>query len=78
MTSYAIRRKCGLRNSSNGAESLNNQCVSERQKGERRNWQSKGSASLAALSVCFLNGESDAWFDKEEFEFNIKSVTDSK
>ena len=69
ITCYAIRKAVGLRNSSNGSESLNNQYVSDLQKGKNKNWRDDNSYAIAAFTCCFKNGEADNWFERSIFSF---------
>ena len=71
ITCTALRKKTGLRNSSNGSESVNNQYVSDLQKGKNKNWRDSGSYSVATLTCCFKNGQEDAWFYHDEFSFKL-------
>ena len=50
---YAIRKRLGLRNSSNPVEKANDQLVSSRQKHQGMSWSKEGSLALAAL--CAVN-----------------------
>ena len=65
MTCYALRRRAGLRNSSNGSENVNDVTVSRRQKDDNQAWRETGSSSSANTS----NGEDDLWFSKGELTF---------
>ena len=69
ITCYCIRKKCGLRNSSNGSEGLNNQNVSRRQKSDQKNWCDHGSYAVASLTNCFKNRENTRWFRERKFSF---------
>ncbi len=57
-----IRKKAGLRNSSNGVEGLNMVNVATRQKASTMSWRKDGSSSLSAISTLFVNKEEEDWF----------------
>jgi len=69
MTCYALRRRAGLRNSSNGSENVNDVTVSRRQKDDNQAWRETGSSSSANTSCLFFNEEDDLWFSKGELTF---------
>ena len=58
---YAIRRRLGLRISSNPVEKANDLTVARRQKGKGMSWSSDGSGALAAISAMYLNCENEGW-----------------
>ena len=62
---YAIRRRLGLRISSNRVEKANDLIVAERQKGKGMSWSRQGSWSLACITAMYLNHEADQWHRKE-------------
>ena len=68
---YAIRRRAGLRNSSNGSEGANNTTVALRQKDDDKSWREEGSTSSSNMSCLFLNHEEDMWFEKDEVTFIV-------
>lgn len=72
MTCYALRRRLGLRNSSNGVENTNNTIVSLRQKTDDSHWREKGSCAMAALTAIFKNGQDVDWFERDLFTFKLK------
>ena len=65
---YAVRKRLGLRNSSNIGERMNGLLVSERQKHHGMSWSSGGSLALAALEALKRNGEYQHWFEFHEIE----------
>lgn len=73
ITCYALRAKLGLRNSSNPVEKANDLIVAQRQKHNGMAWSSKGSGSLAALQMVYLNNQSDYWFQKRKLKFSLLS-----
>jgi hypothetical protein len=73
MTCYALRRRLGLRNSSNGVENTNNIIVSLRQKTDDSHWGETGSSAIAALTANFKNSQDDGWFNHGIFTFKLKS-----
>ena len=56
---YALRRKLGLRISSNPVEKANDLIVASRQKGDSMSWSRSGSWALAAVTCMYLNHEAD-------------------
>lgn len=75
ITCYALRKKAGLKNSSNSSELCNELIVSERQKvDDRMHWCEEGSASLAALSAVFVNQAAETWFTKHQAKFRLYYV----
>lgn len=71
ITCYALRKKAGLKNSSNGVEGQNNEIVAERQKNSRCSWRPGGSSFLSSIATLFCNGESDRWFNEGEISFTM-------
>jgi hypothetical protein len=68
---YGIRKKLGLRISSNIGEKMNDLVVSDRQKHNGMSWSSSGSAILAALSVLKRNKEYATWFECGDLKFKL-------
>ncbi len=64
-----VRKKAGLRNSSNGVEGLNMVNVAKRQKASTMSWRKDGSSSLSAISTLFINGEEEDWFFNHHISF---------
>jgi hypothetical protein len=73
MTCYALRRRAGLRNSSNGSENVNDVTVARRQKDDNQAWREAGSSSASNISCLFYNGEDELWFSKYELTFDIQN-----
>lgn len=71
ITCYALRKKAGLKNSSNGVECQNNVIVAERQKNSRSSWRPEGSSFLSSIATLFCNGESDRWFNEGKISFSM-------
>lgn len=69
ITCYALRRKAGLRNSSNGVEAVNNLIVANDQKSSNKTYRSNGSHASASIAAAFYNREFDGWVDKKQFTF---------
>ena len=69
ITCYALRRKAGLRNSSNGVEAVNNLIVANDQKSSNKTYRSNGSHASASIAAAFYNREFDRWVDKKQFTF---------
>lgn len=74
VTCYALRRKAGLRNSSNGVEAVNNLIVAHDQKSLNKTYRSDGSHASASISAAFRNGELDRWITGGKFTFEYPSV----
>ena len=72
-----VRKKAGLRNSSNGVEGQNMVVVADRQKENLMSWRHKGSGALAALSTLFANGEEESWFYEGRIDFALHSISGS-
>ena len=69
--SYEIRKKLGLRNSSNRGEKSNDLIVSERQKHNGMSWSEGGSVALATLTSLKINKEYKKWFQEGDIEFKL-------
>jgi hypothetical protein len=69
--SYDIRKKLGLRNSSNRGEKSNDLLVSERQKHNGMSWSEGGSVALATVSSLKINKEYKKWFQEGDIEFKL-------
>jgi len=65
---YEVRRRLGLRNSSNRGEKMNDLLVSHRQKHKGMSWSVSGSSALAALEALKQNGEYQHWFEYHTIE----------
>lgn len=65
---YKVRKKLGLRNSSNIGEKMNDLIVSDRQKHKGMSWSRLGSVALATITALKRNKEYALWFE----EGNIK------
>jgi hypothetical protein len=68
---YSVRKRLGLRNSSNVGEKSNDLLVSDRQKHNGMSWSPQGSASLAAITALVRNQEYYCWFTSEEIDFKL-------
>jgi hypothetical protein len=68
---YSVRKKLGLRNSSNRGEKQNDLVVSERQKHNGMSWSETGSAALASLATAAQNQEVLPWFRTGEINFKL-------
>ena len=77
ITCYSLRKRVGLRNSSNGVENENMILVANRQKHKTMSWQTNVSSALAAISAVFLNNEADIWFNQGILSFNISASTNT-
>ncbi|MBQ1491624.1 MAG: hypothetical protein IIZ39_06660, partial [Blautia sp.] len=73
-TCYALRRRLGLRNSSNQVELSNNLNTSLRQKHRHMTWSVVGSGAVVSLKTLELNGESDKWYSDSTFTFRQPNV----
>ena len=74
ITCSGLRKKAGLRNSSNGSENLNQIDVSIRQKKQGMSWQEEGSSALSSHTCLRENGEQDDWFIRRTFHPRLKPV----
>ena len=68
---YAIRKKRGLRNSSNPVEKANDLLVANRQKHQGMAWSLSGSVTLASLTVLKRNQEYQQWFREKKINFKL-------
>lgn len=66
---YEIRKRLGLRNSSNIGEKMNDLLVSGRQKHQGMSWSQTGSVALTALETIKRNNEYHTWFEYGELEW---------
>ena len=75
---YALRKKLGLRISSNQGEKANDLVVAERQKHNGMSWSKPGSSGLANIRTLFLNQEDENWITRRELEFKLISPPRAK
>lgn len=68
---YAVRKRLGLRNSSNIGEKANDLVVSNRQKHNGMSWSYAGSVALAAVTAVVRNGEYKQWFGTRTLAFQL-------
>lgn len=68
---YAIRKKLGLRNSSNRGEKSNDLVVSARQKHNGMSWSSVGSRAFASVASASSNCQLHAWVHNTTIDFKI-------
>jgi hypothetical protein len=68
---YALRKKLGLRTSSNPVEKANDLLVSQRQKQNGMSWSPDGSTSLATLTALGRNGEDHQWLLNQSIRFSF-------
>ena len=66
---YALRKKLGLRNSSNQGEKANDLTVSDRRKNNGMSWSDKGSTSLASVIALHQNNEHMNWVLNRTIDF---------
>ena len=64
---YAIRKRLGLINSSQSAESANYILVANRQKTGGMSWSETGSEALTIIQAMNENGETEKWFRSRSF-----------
>ena len=69
---YALRKKLGLRNSSNRGEKANDLVVSNRQKHNGMSWSNDGSFAFASVSAASFNGEIDNWLRHRDISFKLR------
>ena len=72
---YALRKRLGLRISSNPVEKANDLVVSNRQKQNGMSWSADGSTSLATLTTLCRNGEDSHWLLKHDIRFTFDAAT---
>jgi hypothetical protein len=68
---YALRKKLGLRVSSNQVEKANDVVVSNRQKHNGMSWSAEGSSSLATLTALRCNREDRQWLLNYDIRFQF-------
>jgi hypothetical protein len=68
---YCVRKRLGLRNSSNRGEKTNDVLVSSRQKHNGMSWSRTGSTALAALTALGTNQEATRWFRTGQLNFKL-------
>lgn len=68
---YALRKRAGLRNSSNGSEGVNNILTSDRQKDKDMSWREDGSSAETNTTCLFADNEQDLWFSSREVTFKV-------
>ena len=68
---YSVRKKLGLRNSSQAGEKANDLVVSSRQKHNGMSWRLRGSAALAAITTMVKNREHRGWFRDQSLAFSF-------
>jgi len=68
---YALRKKLGLRVSSNPVEKANDLVVSNRQKHHGMSWSADGSTSLATLTSLRRNDEHMQWLRHRDIHFTF-------
>jgi hypothetical protein len=68
---YALRKKLGLRISSNPVEKDNDLVVANRQKHNGMSWSAQGSTSLATLTALRRNSEDHQWLLHHEIRFQF-------
>jgi hypothetical protein len=69
---YALRKKLGLRISSNPVEKANDLLVSQRQKQNGMSWSADGSSSLATLTCVRSNSEDRNWLLDRNIRFQFE------
>jgi hypothetical protein len=68
---YAVRKRLGLRNSSQLGEKMNDVVVADRQKHHSMSWSVAGSTALASLTTLVKNGEVAHWLKDGTLEFKL-------
>ena len=72
---YALRKKLGLRNSSNMGEKANDLVVSNRQKHNGMSWSNTGSTSFASVSSASRNNETINWIHYQKIRFELLAAS---
>ena len=75
---YAVRRRLGLRISSNAVEKANDLTVAKRQKHQGMSWSYHGSWHFAALTALYLNHEDEIWHKSASLSFKMIPVSPRK
>ena len=73
ITCYALRKRAGLRNASNGSEGINQILVAKRQKVDGMTWSDEGSYSGSNQMVLYANNEDELWFRKRQVTFTVSA-----
>ena len=68
---YAVRKRLGLRNSSNRGEKANDLMVANRQKHKGMSWSKSGSVALASVTALKQNKEYKQWFRERDIKFKL-------
>ncbi|MEW6620685.1 MAG: hypothetical protein AB1422_15340 [bacterium] len=71
---YGLRKRLGLRISSNRGEKANDLAVADRQKHNGMSWSKKGSSALASVITLHQNNEQDNWIKKRQILFELKKA----
>lgn len=71
---YILRKKLGLRNSSNRVEKANDLVVAKRQKNNGTSWSKPGSSGLAIVTSLLKNNEAKNWTSRRRLEFKLMSA----
>jgi len=77
LTCYALRRKRGLRLSSNAVEKANDQVVSSRQKHNGMSWGLDGSLGLAQVTALHIMNGLEKWIVNREIQFSMSVLNSS-
>ena len=72
LTCYALRKRVGLVNSSNGSEQQNQLLAGQRQKQPLMAWRETGSSALASVASMYRNGEDGQWFGSGKATLSIE------
>ena len=75
---YAVRRRLGLRISSNAVEKANDLTVAKRQKHQGMSWSYHGSWHFAALTALYLNHEDETWHKSASLSFKMIPASPQK
>ena len=70
-----MRRRLGLRISSNAVEKANGLTVAKRQKHQGMSWFYRGSWHFAALTALYLNQEAEVWHKAGSLSFKMTPVS---
>jgi hypothetical protein len=68
---YALRKRLGLRISSNRGEKANDVVVAGRQKHQGMSWSKPGSGGMAAICAAIRNRELDSWVKSGSLSFSL-------
>jgi hypothetical protein len=67
---YELRKRLGLRNSSNKVKQANNVLVVKRKKNKAMAWSKRGSVALGQITNMKINKEYQVWNNAQQLRFS--------